>query len=638
MGIAVGRARGCILIAFNKGLSKWLREACMAVPATSSTSPEPMDLDRRGCSRRSITPRKARVDMFSEDIRALSATPNHIVVVGSGPVGLVVAMELAKQNHSVTMIESGLMEPHDGIQQLSEAQLADPRRNKPMTLAVQRRFGGTSNLWGAGCVPLDPIDFERRPVSGSASWPISYPDYAAYLSEACEYAGCGHRFCEPIKQLHQSDNLFTTESLIRYAEPASFRKAYAGEIAASPRITAVLGATVVGLKIGSDGRVAALTVRGHDGETISVAARSFVLACGGVETTRLLLAAQAEAPQRFGGENGPLGRFYMGHLSGAIADIRFDSAELDAGFDFFRLDRGAYGRRRLVACESYQHREGVGNVSFWPSMPAMADPEHRDPILSLAYLALLAPKLGPLLMTEALRKINIGDGDQAARHLWNVIVGLPSVAAFLPAFVYRRMLSRYRLPGLHHRNGARRYALHYHAEHFPNSASRIRLANEVDALGLRKVVVDLRFTAADAWSVVRSHEMLADWMSRTRLGELLWHHPSDDHESTVLELAGDGVHQIGTARMGENARSGVVDGNCRVFGSANLFLAGSAVFPTSGQANPTLSAMALGVRTARQVAREVAAAERAMVPVALRTRPKPNRLRGSRSRDAREVQ
>ena len=550
--------------------------------------------------------------MFCEDLRALSAAPGHIVVVGSGPVGLVVAMELAKQNHAVTLIESGLMEPDEGIQRLSEAQLADPKRNKPMTLAVQRRFGGTSNLWGAGCVPLDPVDFEPRPVAALVSWPISYQDYAAHLDEACSYAGCGTRFCEPIRRLQQSDDLFTTENLIRYAEPASFRKAYAGRIAASPRIAAFLGATVVGLQFGSDGRVAALTVRGRDGETANVAARSFVLACGGVETTRLLLAAQTEAPQRFGGEDGPLGRFYMGHLSGAIADIRFDSAELDAGFDFFRLDGGAYGRRRLVACAAYQRSEGVGNVSFWPSMPAMAKPEHRDPILSLAYLALAAPKLGPLLMTEALRQINIGDGGQTAEHLWNVVTGLPSVAGFLPVFVYRRMLAHYRLPGLHHRNAARRYALHYHAEHLPNSTSRIRPASEVDALGLRKVVVDLRFADADAHSVVRSHEMLADWLSRTGFGELLWHHPGEDREAAVLDLAGDGVHQIGTARMGENARTGVVDGDCRVFGSANLFLAGSAVFPTSGQANPTLSAMALAVRTARRIASEVPAAEQAI--------------------------
>ena len=73
----------------------------------------------------------------------------------------------------------------------------------------------------------------------------------------------------------------------------------------------------------------------------------------------------------------------------------------------------------------------------------------------------------------------------------------------------------------------------------------------------------------------------------------------------VLAQAPDGVHQIGTARMGANERAGVVDGDCRVFGSSNLFVAGSAVFPTSGQANPTFSAIALAVRLARYVAAEV---------------------------------
>jgi choline dehydrogenase-like flavoprotein len=66
----------------------------------------------------------------------------------------------------------------------------------------------------------------------------------------------------------------------------------------------------------------------------------------------------------------------------------------------------------------------------------------------------------------------------------------------------------------------------------------------------------------------------------------------------------DGHHQIGTTRMSESERTGVVDPDCRVFGSANLFVAGSSVFPTSGEANPTLTAVALAMRLAERLAEE----------------------------------
>lgn len=544
--------------------------------------------------------------MFVDNVNDIFDKIHHICVVGSGPVGLVTALELASLGQAVTLLESGLLGPDANIQALSEAFLVDPQRNRDMALAVQRSFGGTSNLWGAGCVPLDPVDFARRPITADAAWPLSYEEFAAHLKTACQYANCGTSFEEPVTGIGTADDRFSAHTLIRYAQPPSFGKAYRSTIAKSPLITACLGASVTGLCFAEGGGLAGVEVRSAGGGSGVLRARIFVLACGGVETTRLLLAAQAESPARFGGEGGPLGRYYMGHLSGDIADIRLNHAGLDKGFDFFRAPDGAYGRRRLTASGAFQTKENLTNISFWPKLPAMSDPSHRDPILSLAYLALSFPPLGRALMSESLRRINVGEGTDRLAHMLNVLRGIPAITRFLPAFVHRRMLSKRRLPGLHMCNGARRYPLHYHAEHLPNANSRVYLSKDRDVLGLRKVALDLRFSSADAQAVVRTHQHLGDWLKGTGLGELIWHDTPAQTEAKVLEFAGDGVHQIGTARMAASAREGVVDRNCRVFGCDNLFLAGSAVFPTSGQANPTLSAIALAVRLARQIAVEAA--------------------------------
>lgn len=554
--------------------------------------------------------------MFIGDSADLYGRTHNICVVGAGPVGLIVALELARHGLEVTLLESGTFEIEPDIQALSHAITADAARNTDMMLAVQRRFGGTSNLWGAGCVPLDPIDFERRTIC-DARWPISYDEFARYLPDACRYAHCGLRFALPVEGVVIENDHFIVDRLMRYADPPSFLVAYRDAVARSRLIRTYLGATATGMRFGPDERLAALEVRTRDGRDGLVRARAFVLACGGVETARLLLAVQAENPGLFGGAGGPLGRYYMGHLSGAIAEIRFSNRRLDRSFGFFLADDIAYARRRITASAAHQQRASLPNVSFWPTLPAMRNPDHRDPILSLAYLALSFPPLGRRLVSESLRRINIGDGGNTLAHLRNVLFGAPSLAGFLPQFLYRRLFSQCRLPGLHFHNAAMRYPLHFHAEHLPNAQSRVRLSEERDVLGLRKAVLDLRFSERDAEGVVRSHAHLARWLEATGLGELIWQFPAGERIGRVMELAGDGVHQIGTVRMGADERTGVVDGDCRVFGSGNLFVAGSAVFPTSGQANPTLSSMALGVRLARHLSEEAALLERVPVPLHL---------------------
>ena len=68
----------------------------------------------------------------------------------------------------------------------------------------------------------------------------------------------------------------------------------------------------------------------------------------------------------------------------------------------------------------------------------------------------------------------------------------------------------------------------------------------------------------------------------------------------------DQFHHIGTARMNDSPRQGVVDQNCRVHGIDNLYIGSSAVFPTGGHSNPTLTIIALCMRLSDRLKRELA--------------------------------
>ena len=257
--------------------------------------------------------------------------------------------------------------------------------------------------------------------------------------------------------------------------------------------------------------------RGHG----RVTAPAVVLAAGGNESTRLLLAEQRRDPGLFGGADGPLGRFYMGHVNGQIAEIELASAALDAGLDFHQDGQGSYVRRRLVPSEATQERERLTNVAFWPVVPPIADPAHRSGPLSAVFLALSAAPLGRRLIAEPIRLKHVGEPPyRRGRHLANLLrdrrtdarlravvpledqAGAAAAAGAVPqepGAALRARIPR-RAPAA---PGEPADARHCHR---PGRAARLR--------------IDLRFSEADAEAVVRAHDALEAWLVRNRLGRL----------------------------------------------------------------------------------------------------------------------
>jgi choline dehydrogenase-like flavoprotein len=133
----------------------------------------------------------------------------------------------------------------------------------------------------------------------------------------------------------------------------------------------------------------------------------------------------------------------------------------------------------------------------------------------------------------------------------------------------------------------------------PDAESRVLLGHETDALGLPRVQLDWRLPTDLERTFQRAHELLADELYQRGIG-----HMTIGVEGSVekaLETIEGSYHQMGTTRMHENPRKGVVDSNCRVHDVSNLFVAGSSVFPAYGHVNPTLTIVALAARLADHV-------------------------------------
>jgi choline dehydrogenase-like flavoprotein len=534
-----------------------------------------------------------------------------VAIVGAGPAGIALALELAEAGHSVVVIESGDDSFDAATQQLGDATDGDSAHT-PMSEATRRQIGGASNIWGGRCVPFDPIDFQARDIAAAAPWPVSYEEIASYYARACKWCVCGEAVFDAhdipelagrslIPGWPQGDVRATT--LERWSLPTNFRCQYLARLQASPRIELATKLTCTEVVCAADGaKVSHLITQTLAGNCASVRARRYVLAAGGLETTRLLFASRGHHPDGIGNHSGHLGRWYMAHIEARIARAHFATPPRATIYGYERDSDGVYVRRRFTFAPQFQLEHKLPNAAIWLENPEIADPAHGSGALSLVYLMLVSP-LGRHVVSEGIRKHQLGAARRAlAPHLANVARHPAATARFALALGYGRFLQRGRkVPGFFVRNAANVYPLLYQSEHLPNRSSCVVPTADCDALGVPRLRTHMQIAQADIDAVVRAHGHFEDYLRRHSLGHL--EYLTEDFDTAIRERFFYGCHQSGTTRMSARPEDGVLDGDLAVHGFEDLFVASSSAFPTSSQANSTFTIVAFALRLADRLHR-----------------------------------
>jgi choline dehydrogenase-like flavoprotein len=530
-----------------------------------------------------------------------------VCIVGAGPAGIVLALELARAGHDVTLVESGRHAPDETIQALGDATIAGGQPHVAMNLATRRQVGGATNIWGGRCVPFDPVDFDDRPYVTRSKWPVTYEKLSGYFQRASDWFMTGRAVfnTHDIPEVRRKtivpglpDGDMRSSDLERWSLPTNFRTEYAQQLALTPGLRLVTGLTCVEILTDAEARtILGLRCRRIDGTEEILTARQYVVACGGLESPRLLLASRSTVLDGLGNHSGLLGRYYMGHVSGSICNVVFDTPPRQTAYEYERDRDGVYVRHRLALSRAAQHWERLPNIVAWLVNPQLADPRHGSGILSFAYLALSSPTFGKRFVAEGIRQAAVGTGPRLVwPHLKNMLRDFPATATFIPTFAYRRFLKRRKAPGFFVRSPNNRYVLHYYGEHMPNRDSRVELDEAVDALGMPRLKIHLRFQEADFDGVVRAHEVWDRHLRQHRCGRL--EYDAGDPLANARAKQGGGYHQSGTTRMSADPAEGVVDPDLRVHGIDNLYVASSSAFVTSGQANSTFMIVAFALRLA----------------------------------------
>ena len=257
--------------------------------------------------------------------------------------------------------------------------MRDRSTHAEVPLAVSRQIGGTSNIWGGRCVPYDPIDFTDRLITNGSHWPVSYDELEKYFGEACEWFVCGRPTfnAEDLPDAPSGivpgfeDGEVIGSSLERWSLPTNFGKVYFSELSFTPGLRVVTGLTCVGITCDEEGSLRANSIecRSAVGKRIRVVADRFVIACGGLESTRLLLASKDRNGGSLGNHSGHLGRYYMAHVEGVVANVRFTTPPKLTNYGYERDLDGVYVRRRFTFSESAQLDDGLPNIALWLANP-----------------------------------------------------------------------------------------------------------------------------------------------------------------------------------------------------------------------------------------------------------------------------
>jgi len=532
---------------------------------------------------------------FAPDGQARTA----VCIVGAGAAGITLACELDGAGFDVLLLEAGGYTSEPAVDDDYVGRANAPH---PATTEFRRSvLGGTTGLWGGRCVPFDPVDFIARDYIPDSGWPIAYDEVARHYPRALEYCDAGADEFDVATALPgapptlpdlQPNDVLLSDRIERYSLPTDFGKRYRAQLTASRNVTTVLHARCVALHRTADGtRIEAVEIVDRGGRRIRVAADTVVLAGGGIEVPRLLLSSDPTGPG-LGNSHDLVGRYYACHFENTSGRVRPGPGGVP--FQFERTRDRVYSRRKLQFTEHAQREHRLLNTAFRFHFPNYADASHGSAVMSAIFLAkaTLKPEYQAILQHGTQDVPPSGRGP----HLRNVVGGLPQLARFGAEWLFLRVLATRKLPYTLVPNADGSYPLEFNCEQTPLAHSRVRLGDDIDRHGMRRVDVDWRVSEDDLDAAHRGFLVLRDTLARHSGSTLEF-----DHERLRDQLGRSvplGGHHIGTTRMAADPRHGVVDGNCALFELPNLYVASSAVFPTSGHANPTLTIVALSVRMA----------------------------------------
>ena len=520
-----------------------------------------------------------------EDFRELADGADiacDLCIIGGGAAGISIALEFIGSEISVCLLESGGFDFEPATQALYEGKLAGlpyPDLDVPRL----RYFGGSTNHWSSQCAPLDALDMAPRAWVPHSGWPISRETLEPFYECAHQVCGLGENLygealvtalglatpeLDPAKLRNFVWQYRTTPGLGH--APLRFGEFYRTQLEEAANVRVLLHANVTDIHTNDEASVVAhVAVAALDGPAGRIRSRQVVLACGGIENARVLLLSDKIEPQGLGDRHDVVGRYFLEHITGFGGRmVTADSTPLQENYNYHRNTKYWVG---LALSEEIQASEEVANCA-----------------VLLQYIPDMDSGVGALRrMWADIKEKEVPD--ELGKEIWRVVSDINGAAGA----IWQRLAGN--APRV---DNPAEIVLDIRSEQVPNRESRVMLADDVDAMGLRRTLLDWRMGDQDRRTMEVMARTLGAEFGRLGLGRVRLEDWLLAKDGGWTKEVVESSHHMGTTRMSTDPAQGVVDVDCRVHGLENLYVAGSSVFPTGGQVNPTLTIVAMALRLA----------------------------------------
>jgi choline dehydrogenase-like flavoprotein len=532
-----------------------------------------------------------------DDGSVLRAT---VCVVGGGVAGITLALEFERQGVDTILVESGGFTPDEAVRDLYRGEnvgvpyvFADGCRS--------RYFGGSSNCWGGWCRPLSAHEMAPREWIPESGWPFDRAALEPFYQRAHPVLSLGpndydvERWVTAIGRPDVQRVPLPTgqvrDMLSQIGSPLALGEVYRKTLERAKRVRVYLYANAVDIRTDPDATaVLQVRLKTLSGRSVTVESSAFVLACGGIENARLLLTSDTVQPGGLGNANDLVGRYFADHPRASFGTVR-----LGPHWSGSRLydvsSRTVNNVARAVSANGalisghfcidteVQRRERLLHAQLWLSAVVPGeDTVAAEAIIRMRHRQLGKSPPGPSFWDDVA-----------------LLAGHPAAAA---RFLAGRLL--------YPRSRITELRIAVACEPSPDRESRVTLSDLRDQLGMRRVRVNWRLGEDVRHTIDRSVAIFAEELRTAGLAEVDSVVPLEGrawpgNPATPWHNLGT-WHHMGTTRMHDSPGHGVVDRDCRVHGLANLYVAGSSVFPTYGANMPTLTIAALSLRLADHIA------------------------------------
>jgi hypothetical protein len=464
--------------------------------------------------------------MFLKKLDNINFNNFPVTIFGTGPAGITTALELEKKNIKCLLIEAGGENYDKSSQEFYKGkiigdQITDLSSNR------LRQLGGTSGIWGGWSKPMEKYNFEL--------WPLKANDLNPYSKDACKILNINYQFRK------SSLNEFFNQIEFQYSK-VRFANKFKNHIKNSNNILLVLNTQLshfIGHKQNTEYAVCI-----SNNATMKVNTKYFILACGGIENSRILLWTR-DKNQEFIDNYLPIGKYWMHHpwiLAGA----------------------GIINKKKL--------KKKLGNYFL----------EYDGPLHFAAKKELISKKK---ILSAAIYMKAKEDTKIHKEIIKNILCIAPEYGKQIASMVFKKSLKCGNI--------------FMHIEDDPNEDNKIILDKERDKSGIPLVKLFYKTSKYSLRTAKLFLEEFGNLCVKDNLGRIAI--KDSIYNLEELKLLGATCHHMGGTRMGTDKFNSVVNKDLKVHNINNLYISGSSNFVTGGYTNPTYTIVQLAIKLAEKI-------------------------------------